>query len=687
MPTLKEEFIKTSLIGFVISFFVVFALYEFIQQIVIKEKVTQARDIATTILYYRNYLAKISPDVKVINPHISPFSLTPAYVTNEVAKNLRRDKFYIKQVSDEYRNPLDKPKPFELEAIKYFKKHKDKDEYYKVFNADRYFNEKHVFYAKRLVMQKECLLCHGVPYKDVPAPLYKKIVKIYGNRAFNYKVGDVRGIISIVFPYQKVLNDVIKIFSIIMLIGGIFFVIGLFVFFRLHNRIVENINHILNHFNFTKKGRYPIFKDKMDFLEFDNLKKQINKTFFTLKKYEGLAYQKYYFNSLTHLPNRNKFLEAVKKHKYIIVLINIDKFKDINFYFGVEIANKLIIEVANRLKILKKIYKFKLFQISIDEFALLFLNVDEKSLKKIVEDMLNELEKPYNIEGHEIIVRFRAGVSFEKKDFIRANIAVDVAKELKKDIVFGREVDSLNKYEEHLKWLKKLKWALENDRIVPFYQPIVDKNERIVKYEALVRLIDEDDKIISPFFFLEIAKKSRLYLDITKKMLEKIIKTIKEKNVAISINITLEDVDDEEMKEFILEKINLLEDKSYLTFEIVESEDIRNNELIKEFFKKIKDFNSQLYIDDFGSGYANFDYLIKLDPDGIKIDGSLIKNILTDKSSKIIVKTIVLFAKEMNIKTIAEFVENKEIFEKLKELGVDYFQGYYFSPPKKEIGE
>jgi len=139
------------------------------------------------------------------------------------------------------------------------------------------------------------------------------------------------------------------------------------------------------------------------------------------------------------------------------------------------------------------------------------------------------------------------------------------------------------------------------------------------------------------------------------------------------------------MRKFILEKVNSLKDKSKITFEIVESEDVRESEIFKEFLRILKEKGCSIYIDDFGSGYSNFDYILKLYPDGVKIDGSLIKNILEDKNSKVIVKTVISFAKEMNIKTVAEFVENEEIFNLLKEMGVDYFQGYYFSPPKPTI--
>jgi len=685
MNSIKKEFIKTSLIGILISLIIIGILYVFIKNIIVEEKIQEARLEATTMIYYRHYLSLVAPKVKILNKKLSPFALTPAFVTDKVAEMLRKDGFYIKQVSDKYRNPADKPNEIELQAIKYFKSHPEADEYYLIHKADKYFPQKYVFYAKKLVIEKSCLKCHGVPYKDVPVNLYHKIVKIYGNRAFNYHVGEVRGIISIVFPYQKVIKKVDKVFIFIVGIGLLFFIGGLIVFYRLNENINKDIFSILNNFKFSNKGTFSYLKKRMHFKEFERLKNQINKTFNMLNTYKRELYKKYYLNPLTNLPNRNRFIEMADKRKYIIVLLNIDKFKEINFYFGNKIGDSLIIEVAKRLKALRNKYHFKLFHINIDEFALLFVNISKEELENIIKKILFILERSYNIDNNEISVRFRAGVSCEYKDYLRADIALDLAKEFKKDIVFGKEVINLNKYEEHLKWLKKLKWAMENDRIVPFFQPIVDKDKNIIKYEALVRLIDENDKIISPFFFLEVAKKSRLYLEITKIMIEKSIQKVKEKNISVSINLTLEDVENKFIRNFISKKLDLIETKDKLTFEVVENEDVRENKLVKEFLNSIKQKGAFIYIDDFGSGYANFDYLIKLNPDGVKIDGSLIKNILSDKNSEIIVKTLVSFAKELNIKTIAEYVENEDIFKKLISLGVDYYQGYYFSPPLSNI--
>ena len=122
-----------------------------------------------------------------------------------------------------------------------------------------------------------------------------------------------------------------------------------------------------------------------------------------------------------------------------------------------------------------------------------------------------------------------------------------------------------------------------------------------------------------------------------------------------------------------------------ITFEILESESISDYNAIKTFIDDMKKVGAKVAIDDFGSGYSNFEHLINLDIDFIKIDGSLIKNIHREPSAYNIVNLINTFAHESNIKTVGEFVENEEIYKTLQEIGVDYAQGYYFAKPEKNI--
>lgn len=122
-----------------------------------------------------------------------------------------------------------------------------------------------------------------------------------------------------------------------------------------------------------------------------------------------------------------------------------------------------------------------------------------------------------------------------------------------------------------------------------------------------------------------------------------------------------------------------------LIIEILETESIEDLEVMQLFIKEIRTFGVRIAIDDFGTGHSNFSNIIAIDPDYIKIDGSFIKNIDTDHTSYSLVKGIVNSAKDLNIKTIAEFVHKKEVFDIVKELGIDEFQGYYFSEPLLNI--
>jgi EAL domain-containing protein (putative c-di-GMP-specific phosphodiesterase class I) len=232
-------------------------------------------------------------------------------------------------------------------------------------------------------------------------------------------------------------------------------------------------------------------------------------------------------------------------------------------------------------------------------------------------------------------------------------------------------------------WSKELKKAIKNDKLVPYYQPIINnQTKEIDKYETLIRLIDDDGKIISPFFFLDVAKHSKQYHYITRTIIDKSFETFSSLKYNFSINLTIEDILDKQIQKYLFNALKYYNIGERVVFEIVEDEGIENFDIINEFIIKVRKFGCKIAIDDFGTGYSNFEYLIKLKADFIKIDGSIIKNLETDKSARILVTTIVVFAKKIGMKTIAEFVENEKIQELVIELGIDYSQGYYFGEPQ-----
>jgi len=232
--------------------------------------------------------------------------------------------------------------------------------------------------------------------------------------------------------------------------------------------------------------------------------------------------------------------------------------------------------------------------------------------------------------------------------------------------------------------IKMVKIALDNYKIVSYIQPIINnKTRKVDKYESLVRLIDEDGNVVSPYKFLDVTKKGTYYNKITSRVLENSFKMLEYINTKLSINLSLLDIEKRETRIEIFELLEQYESENHrIVFELLEDENVRDFRSIKRFIRKVKNKGVQIAIDDFGTGYSNFERLLDFEPDILKIDGSLIKNIVDDKFSRNIIETIVEFCKKQNILTIAEFVENETIFNMLTQMGVDFSQGYYFGQPE-----
>ena len=183
------------------------------------------------------------------------------------------------------------------------------------------------------------------------------------------------------------------------------------------------------------------------------------------------------------------------------------------------------------------------------------------------------------------------------------------------------------------------------------------------------------------FFFLDISKKSNQYKKITRIVLEKSFKRFQDLPFEFSVNISYEDIEDKNFLNYVKYKLKEYNVAKRVVWEILEDESIKSYDTVLEFVKEVKSLGCKVAIDDFGSGYSNFEHLLKMDVDYLKIDASLVKYVVTNENSYKVVKTIVDFAKSLNLKTIAEYVENEEILKITKELGVDFSQGYHFSAP------
>lgn len=170
--------------------------------------------------------------------------------------------------------------------------------------------------------------------------------------------------------------------------------------------------------------------------------------------------------------------------------------------------------------------------------------------------------------------------------------------------------------------------------------------------------------------------------EITKKVIQKSFEFFEGKSIEFSINLSISDILEKEVVDFLIQKIYEYDIGYFLTIEITESEGIDNLEEVISFIKIVKNLGVKIAIDDFGTGYSNFSYLVKLQADFIKIDGSIIQDINKSKTAKAVIEAIVFFSKKVGMKTVAEFVSSKDIFKACKELEIDYFQGYLFDEPK-----
>ena len=394
-------------------------------------------------------------------------------------------------------------------------------------------------------------------------------------------------------------------------------------------------------------------------------------------------------DSLTKEGNRFKLLEDIKQFKKpSLALLDINRFGDINDFYGYEIGDEVLVMVA---KIFREHTenKYSLCRIYSDQFAILADNDEREHFIRFIKHIVDSISlTPLNIKGKEIYIQMTYSISFEERNELKrtANTIKRYSKSNKDIVVYDKNLGIEKIHEKNILWTSKLKKAFESDNIVPYYQAIYNlKTEKIEKYEALVRLIDEDKIAISPFYFLDVAKKSKQYLKLTKVVIKKSFEYFKDKDYEFSINLTLEDITNKNISSYIIEMLKEYNIASKVVFEIVESEGIQDFTYVNNFIDRVKELGCKIAIDDFGSGYSNFEYLIKLNADYIKIDGSLIKDILLNKNNQEIVITIVDFAKRQGFKTIAEFVSSKEIFDKVKELGLDYAQGYYIHEPKPEI--
>ena len=399
-----------------------------------------------------------------------------------------------------------------------------------------------------------------------------------------------------------------------------------------------------------------------------------------------VSINKNYFDDLTNLPNRTKFFQDLEDAKGI-VLLDLDDFSILNIIYSKDFGDEFLKKLSHKL--VESNCIDNLYRMGGDEFA--YISKDEKDLKTIAECLHNVVDNFYIIKDN-VMVQLSATIAISyKPPFIETvDLALKYGKKHKLNLVtFSNSLDVFDENKMFVDVTMRVKKALKNNNIVPFFQCIKDKNEKTVKYEALIR-IKEGEKYLLPAVFLDIAKQTKLYPDLTIQMLNKTFEYfnyLNNKDISFSLNLSYDDILNKRVYDYLFELIDNYAYKENITIELLETENIQSFDYVKNFIDELHKRGAKIAIDDFGSGYSNFVYLEKLDVDIIKIDGSIVSEILSSDNAMFLVRTIVEFCKKNNIVSVAEFVSHREIFMALKELDVDEYQGFYFCKPKENIDE
>ncbi len=441
----------------------------------------------------------------------------------------------------------------------------------------------------------------------------------------------------------------------------------------------------------------PIFSEKL----FEILTSAVNTITYihqTIQKGKYLEkdleqyHNDYGIDALTLVPNKLKLDYFLSKDiKYSVILVNIDHFDSINCKYGYKTGDQIIKRFAELLLEIKIEYGCELFRLISDEFILLFDEKNPDELENIAKKVVQEIESyDFNTDVESFNLSCSIGISsgIGQEILRNANIALKETRFIGKEkfSIFMNNSALEEQRQNNLKWLKKIKKLIKEDAITPYYQAIVDNtNEQITIYECLAR-IHEINRVIKPHYFIENAKLFKLLPNITKVIVAKAFKLFNTNKHMLSINLTIDDLEDESICKYIIHKQKKYEiDPSRVILEFPESISIIKDEDTIKNFKSLQENGFKIALDDFGTNHANIKNLYKLHVDFIKIDGIYIQEVLSNENTEHIIQSIIKLAHSLGAKVIAEAVSSREIQDRLKELGIEYSQGFLFGKPKENI--
>ena len=411
----------------------------------------------------------------------------------------------------------------------------------------------------------------------------------------------------------------------------------------------------------------------------------------------------YRIDRRTGLPNRSVLREALSTMSFYshLLTLKVTTFGQINEKYGYRVGDKLLHDLSEYLQ--KALLKFfdescQLYSIGIGEWAVVFDSwASQEQIHQRFSEFADQTEhvnfEPMGLPDIDYLsVSVCAGVA-SRRDFPTTSIDDLLLKAIEarrsavsqnKHLVSAKALIQLEKHrQEQLGWLSCVSRAVLNQNIVACSQPIVSAHSHQVEsYECLVR-IEEDGQLIAPGKFLPIIEGTHLYTRLSRQMITRTFDFMSQRTDSFSINLAPQDFSNEKTILHLEQAIKKISHPQRIGLEVLETEQIQDYGRLIEVCNHFRDLGVNIIVDDFGSGYSNIDEILKLEPQVIKLDGSLIRNIDKDKKQRKIAQQLVSLCHILNAKTVAEFVHNEQVCRIAEDMGVDYLQGYHFGEPKR----
>jgi len=409
-------------------------------------------------------------------------------------------------------------------------------------------------------------------------------------------------------------------------------------------------------------------------------------------KLTGLPSQVIAINTLNSLYAKLHLSE----NKIAVIIMNIDDFSTLRSIVGYDQSNKILLKFANYLSLLSKKSNFSVYHTDQNNFLLIMPNINsQKDILNVVKTIQKELISFYTIDGSGLHLTASTGAAIFPDSSSKLNLVDNAYKALSiaEKSGFGRvEIftkNQINHSYDELKLYNDMHKALERKELEIYYQPIVNaKTKNIVSAEALVRWMHPKHGIISPFVFIPIMEKTGLIVELGKYMLEGVLQQQKRwkefglRQVEISINLSMLEFETGKFVEHVNSKL-----KEYsvsprlIKFEVTEGTAMISEQKTSSQLNDLRDMGIGISLDDFGTGYTSFAYLKKIPANTLKIDRSLIINIVKNKDDQQIVQGIIDLGHTLGMKIVVEGIETKDMYEQIRDMGGDFIQGYYFSKP------